>query len=115
MLGGVKPSLEAVAHLEGYLRLIQINNGSTYITADIARAADYGADIIFIDTGRPADAALSVGILNKLGLRQNIQVAFGGGITLKDIESLKTLDLDLLDIGRAIVDAPLLDMKLDVV
>lgn len=115
MLGGIKPSLEAVAHLEGYLWLIQINNGSTDIAADIAQAADYGANIIFIDTGRPADAALSVGILNKLGLRQNIQVAFGGGITLKDIESLKTLDLDLLDIGRAIVDAPLLDMKLDVV
>jgi nicotinate-nucleotide pyrophosphorylase (carboxylating) len=44
-----------------------------------------------------------------------VQVAFGGGVTLDDVDALKALDLDILDIGRHIVDAPLLDMRLDIV
>jgi len=115
MLGGIKQALEAVAHLEGYLRVVQINNNSTDLAADITRAAENGANIIFIDTGRADDAVLAVDVLNKIGKKPDIKVAFGGGVILKDIPSLKAIDLDLLDIGRAIVDAPLLDMKLDVV
>ncbi len=33
---------------------------------------------------------------------------------LDDIADLKRLDLDSVDIGRAIVDAPLLDMRVEV-
>lgn len=115
MLGGIKRALEAMTHLEGHLKLVQINSNSADVAADITQAGQYGAKIIFIDTGLADDAALAVDLLNKMGIRSNIKVAFGGGVTLEDIPSLKALDLDLLDIGRAIVDAPLLDMKLDVV
>ena len=33
---------------------------------------------------------------------------------LEDIEDLKRVDVDILDIGRQIVDAPLLDIRLEV-
>jgi nicotinate-nucleotide pyrophosphorylase (carboxylating) len=48
-------------------------------------------------------------------MRGKVNIAFGGDIRLGNIDELKTLDIDILDIGRQIVDAPLLDMRLDVV
>jgi nicotinate-nucleotide pyrophosphorylase (carboxylating) len=44
-----------------------------------------------------------------------VQLAFGGGVTLENIEELKALDIDILDIGRPIVDAPMLDMRLEII
>ena len=44
-----------------------------------------------------------------------MQIAFGGGITLQQMEMLVTLDIDILDVGRHIVDAPLLDMRMEIV
>ncbi|MBC7223617.1 MAG: hypothetical protein H5T59_04970, partial [Anaerolineae bacterium] len=44
-----------------------------------------------------------------------VQVAFAGGIRLEDIPALADLGLHILDIGTAIVDAPLLEVRLDVV
>jgi nicotinate-nucleotide pyrophosphorylase (carboxylating) len=42
-------------------------------------------------------------------------LAFGGGVQLTDIDRLRGLDVDIVDVGRAIVDAPLLDMRFQVV
>ncbi len=53
--------------------------------------------------------------LNQLNLRKKVKIAFGGNVTLDDIDVLKDLDIDVLDIGRQIIDAPLLDMRLEVV
>ncbi len=49
-----------------------------------------------------------------MGLRNRVTIAFGGGVGLEDIDELKRLDIDVLDIGRQIVDAPLLDMRLEI-
>jgi nicotinate-nucleotide pyrophosphorylase len=49
------------------------------------------------------------------GLRSRVKVAFAGGVQLGDIEQLAEIGIDIVDIGRPIVDAPLLDMRLDVV
>jgi nicotinate-nucleotide pyrophosphorylase (carboxylating) len=47
--------------------------------------------------------------------RDRVRLAFGGGVQLTDIDWLRGLDVDIVDIGRAIVDAPLLDMTFRVV
>jgi nicotinate-nucleotide pyrophosphorylase (carboxylating) len=44
-----------------------------------------------------------------------VRVAFAGGIRLEDIPELADLGIHILDIGAAVVDAPLLDMKFDVI
>ena len=49
------------------------------------------------------------------GLRSGVEVAFAGGVQLGDIEALAEIGVDVVDVGRPIVDAPLLDMRLDVV
>ena len=115
MLGGIRQTLEAVAVLNGYLKVIQIKGSYQDIALEAEQAALNGVDVIFIDTSRPEDVAGVTGRLNRLGLRNAVQIAFGGNIHIEDVAALKSLDLDILDVGRQIVDAPLLDMRLEVI
>jgi len=115
MLGGVKESLRAVADLNGYLRVVQLKGLSRDIADEAFEAVEHGADIVFIDNGSHDDLKQLGEKLRESGLRDSVKIAFGGGIQLEDIEELKGMDVDILDIGRQIVDAPLLDMRLEVI
>ena len=115
MLGGISESLRAVADMNGHLRVVQLKGFSGEITLEAHEAVEHGADIIFIDSGKHDDLRRVGKKLRQSGLRDRVKIAFGGGIRLEDIERLKNLDVDILDIGRQIVDAPLLDMRLEVV
>ncbi|MGV0806568.1 hypothetical protein [Mycolicibacterium setense] len=112
MLGGVVATLSAAAahpDLRGYRRVIQVTT-----VDDAVAAARTGAQTIFVDTGRLADLSMIADALRQKGLRSNVEIAFGGGISLQDVDVLRNLDVDVIDVGRAIVDAPLLDMSLRV-
>jgi nicotinate-nucleotide pyrophosphorylase (carboxylating) len=115
MLGGVLESLRAVADMNGHLRVIQLKGLAGDIAQGALEAVENGADIVFIDSGDHDDLKRVGEKLRESGLRKRVRIAFGGGIRLEDIEELKSLDVDILDIGRQIVDAPLLDMRLEVV
>lgn len=115
MLGGIKESLEAVAGLSGYLKVVQIKGACQDITFEAGEAIEHGADIIFIDSGRQRDLKRVIDGLNQQGLRDKVKIAFGGNVRLQDIKALKAMDVDILDIGRQIIDAPLLDMRMEVV
>jgi nicotinate-nucleotide pyrophosphorylase (carboxylating) len=43
-----------------------------------------------------------------------VQLAFGGGVTLRTVVEAAAAGADIVDVGRAIIDAPLLDFSLDV-
>jgi nicotinate-nucleotide pyrophosphorylase (carboxylating) len=112
MLGGVAATLSAAAdhpELAGYRRIIQVTSAD-----DALAAARDGAQTIFVDTGRLADLPPISDALQVNGLRSGVEIAFGGGISLEDVDVLRSLDVDVIDVGRAIVDAPLLDMNLRV-
>lgn len=112
MLGGVADTLSsAAAHpeLTGYRRVIQVTSVDDALTA-----ARCGAQTIFVDTGRLADPSRISDALRAHGLRSGVEIAFGGGISLEDVDVLSSMDVDVIDVGRAIVDAPLLDMNLRV-
>ncbi len=115
MLGGISESLRAVADMNGHLRVIQLKGAHKDIVLEACEAVEHGADIIFIDSGKHDDLKRVSKKLRETGLRDRVKIAFGNGIRLEDIECLKSLDVDILDIGRQIVDAPLLDMRLEVV
>jgi len=114
MIGGIKTCLRTATGLNGHLRVLQLKGDYQDIDLEACEAAENGADIIFIDTGRISDIQKVTAKLNEDGKRSKVVVAFAGGINLKDIHRLRCMDVDILDVGRAIVDAPLLDMKLEV-
>lgn len=115
LFGGITESLKAVADLKDHLKVVQLKGRYKDIVLEGCEAAEEGADILLIDTGRPDDVKLVVEKLLQLCLRDRVKVGFSGGIRLEDIANLKALDIDVLCIGRQIVDAPLLDMRLEVI
>lgn len=114
LLGGIRRSLAAVEHLAGCAKVVQVKGRYADVAEEACQAARYGADVVFVDTGRAEDLARATEALATCGLRGRVLVAFGGGVALEDLDRLKALDLDILDIGRQIVDAPLLDMRLEI-
>jgi len=112
MLGGVRATLAVVAGLPTRRTIIQLGGGD--IASDACDAAAGGVQVVFVDTGRVADLEQVAGALRARGLRDKVELAFGGGVGLVDLDTLRTLDVDTVDVGRAIVDAPLLDMSLRV-
>lgn len=114
VFGGVGESLKATRHLKGYLKVVQVKGKFKDIGLEAQEAAVMGADILFIDTGNLNDLKTVIEDIQAAGLRDKVKIAFGGGIRLEDMGRIKTLDVDILDIGKAIIDAPLLDLKYEV-
>jgi len=113
--GGIKACLEAVSGFKGYMWVIQVKGTYNDIAEEACQAARNGANIVFIDSGRQSDLGRVSEALNQAGLRGRVEIAFGGHVRLDDVAALKASDVDILDIGRQIMDAPLLDMRMEVV
>ncbi len=114
VLGGIKNSLEAVAGLEEYEKVVQLKGRYGAIAEEAFDAVENGAVILHVDTGDPEDIKIVSEALMGCGKRDRVSIAFGGGVVLEDVAVLKGFDVDILDVGRKIVDAPLLDMKMEV-
>lgn len=115
MLGGIRQTLQATAHIKEHEKVIQIKGSYNDVALEAIEAAEAGAHIVFIDTGAMDDIDRVSAALKKAGLRDRVVLAYSGNIQLSDIAVLREKDVDRVDIGRAIVDAPLLDMKIDVI
>ena len=115
ILGGISAALVTTQKASNRTKVIQLKGETKPIAQEAEEAALNGANIIMIDTGNPDDVDLVSKILHQLGLRNKIKIAFAGNIKLDHIPNLRQKDIDILDIGREIIDAPLLDMKLDVI
>ena len=113
ILGGVKRALEAVAHL-GRPTVIQVRGKLQPIDDEGLLAAQGGAKVIMVDTGKSADLGSVLRTLRENGLRSSVEVAFSGNIELDDIETISRAGADVLDIGYAILDAPCLPVRFDV-
>lgn len=124
MLGGIQASLRAADKLEGRKKVVQIRG--RYENGDIVREAfsaiSAGADIVFVDTGRLSDIRKVCEALlpalkswkEEFGYR-DVKLAYAGGVSFEQIPELRSLGVDIVGVGRAIIDAPLLDMHMDVV
>jgi nicotinate-nucleotide pyrophosphorylase (carboxylating) len=115
LLGGIGKSLAAVGNLNNHSKVVQIKARYGDVISEAIEAAEAGADVVFIDTGNPDDVGPVADRLRGLGLRNKVKIAFGGGVNLETAGKLKGLDIDIIDVGREIVDAPILDMRLEIV
>lgn len=114
MLGGVEATLRTVADQHDKQKCIQLKGRTAPVAEEAVAAVRAGADIVMIDTGELADVAAANAALAAAGLRGRVRLAFAQGIRMEDIPALRYHGIDILDIGAAIIDAPLLDMKLEV-
>lgn len=115
MLGGIGASLRAVQNIPNRIRVIQIKGRwcGGDIGCEAVEAVENGADILYVDTGDIADVQNVKTALKSCS--RSYKLAFGGGVRFQDIPTLLPTGIDILGVGRQIIDAPLLDMKFEVI
>ncbi len=114
MFGSVRATLRAVSTMQGFRKAIQLRGQLQDLATETRDALDMGADILMVDTGTPGDLDTVSGIVRELGMRERVTIAYAGDIGLEDIPGLAARDVDILGVGRAILDAPMVDLKMDV-
>lgn len=115
ILGGIGKALQAASSMTDRRKVAQLKGRHKSVVEEACEAVEFGADILHIDTGNTEDVDRIVRELARQGLRNRVSIAFSGSVRLEVVDELKRLDVDILDIGRQIVDAPLLDMRLEVI
>jgi nicotinate-nucleotide pyrophosphorylase (carboxylating) len=108
MLGGVADAVTAARELRNGPVSVQVVD-----VAQALQAVDAGAAIVMVDTGQLADlAAICVALRNR---GDDVRVAYAGGVHAGQLRQIADIGADIVDIGRAVLDAPLWDLRLEVV
>lgn len=110
LIGSVAGAIAAGRALEHGPVAVQVRN---ILEAEFAVRA--GAGIIMVDTALLEDLEAVNHELTRLGLRDRVMLAFGGGVRLEDLKPAYAAGAQAVDVGRAILNAPLLDLRLEVV
>ncbi|MFP3189844.1 MAG: hypothetical protein RXR10_00710 [Vulcanisaeta sp.] len=118
IFGSIKEAIQHVSKLfNDRIIVVQIKGFTKPIEDEAVEAAIHGAGVIMIDTGNFDDIIKVSNTLHKVGLRNKVKIAFAGGLDFEKLRLLKekNYDVDIVDVGRAILDAPLIDMRFDVI
>lgn len=114
IFGSIAEALKSAEPLTDSFKVVQLRGEMKSIADETVEAAVNGAQVLMVDTGKISDVQVANRVLAELGLRNQKQVAFAGGVKIASIPDYLEQGIDILDIGVQIVDAPLLDMKMDV-
>lgn len=114
ILGGVRKAVEASLAFNKTI-VIQIRAENGTVADEATAAVKAGASVIMVDTGKYEHLRNVSQALQESGLRSRTRLAFAGNIRLDDLAALSQFDLDVVDVGYAILDAPCLPMRFDVV
>jgi nicotinate-nucleotide pyrophosphorylase (carboxylating) len=114
ILGGVGKAVEASSVFNQTI-VVQIKAENGTAADEAVAAVKAGASVIMVDTGKYDHLRNVSRALQESGLRSHVRLAFAGNIGLDDLEALSQFDLDVVDVGYAILDAPCLPMRFDVV
>lgn len=114
MLGSIPNVLNTVKDFKDFTKVIQIKGEKVLIEEETKLALENGCNLLMVDTGNLDDFKRCLSVVNKMKMRNNVEIAFAGNVKILNIKTYINLGIDVLCIGKEIVDAPLLDMKIDV-
>lgn len=114
MLGGIKNALDAVRHITDCKKVVQLKGEEGSMKEETLIAVKSKADIVMVDTGEVKDLIAAKEIISKEN-EQKISIGFAGDLKISRIPEYIQSGADFLCYGKQIIDAPLLDMKLDVI
>lgn len=114
MLGGIGPAVKRASALPERIVVVQLRGEHGPLAEEGREAIAAGAGVLMVDTGHIDDLRTVVSAIEAGGWRSRIKIAFAGGVTVNDLPSLINAGADIVDVGRSIIDAPLLDFRLNV-
>ncbi len=113
MFSGVPEAVGRASSMNGRVVVVQLRGDTRPITEEASAAFDAGAGVLMVDTGRIEDLSEVIRAAELYGFRHRVRIAFGGGINSERFHEVIAAEPDIIDIGRAIIDAPLLDFRFD--
>jgi len=109
LLGGIAGSVRAGLQLAHGPVAVQVTD------VDQALLAVWtGAGIVMVDTGTLDVLAAVDAALRAEGVRERTTIGFGGGVTGEALSAARAAGADVVDVGRAVLDAPLWDLRIEV-
>ena len=114
MFGGIANAVRTARSL-GRDVVVQVRGDFAPIQEEALEAARLGASTVMVDTGQKRDLKDVLESLEREGLRAKVKVAFAGNVSLADLPELALSGTDIVDMGYAILDAPSLPMRFDVI
>ncbi|MDR1659363.1 MAG: hypothetical protein LBR94_03355 [Desulfovibrio sp.] len=115
MFGSVAATLDGVLHIANHTRVIQLRGFLESLENEARAALERDAEILMVDTGQICDVDTVSRLARELNKRSRVLIAFAGDVRHEHIPELCGYDIDLIDMGAAIVDAPMADCSFDVV
>lgn len=116
ILGGIRDAVTRARQYDAAREIaVQLRGESQSIDIEAAVAVECGASILMVDTGDLGDLEQAAKTLRDMGKKDNVRLAFAGGVVPEKLAEIADAGADIVDVGRAIVDAPMLDVKLDVI
>lgn len=110
LAGGMAAAVGAgrsLGHGPVAVQVTSLDQARTAVTA--------GCGIVMVDTGDLGLLAAVDADLRASGRRPLVEVAFAGGVTAASLGAARSAGADIVDIGRAVLDAPLWDLHLQLV
>lgn len=114
MFADISSAVRTAGRIEGRTVAVQLRGDTGPIAEDARKAFAAGAGVLMVDTGNIEDLRAVCATACNEGFRDRIRIAFSGGVTEATLEEIIAAGADIVDVGRAIIDAPLLDFRLDV-
>ena len=115
VLGGLGPAVRHARALDGRAVVVKLRGETAPVAAEAEEAAAAGAELLMIDTGAVADVARAVERLASSAADARAAVGFVGGVDALALPAAVAAGAAVVEVGRAVLDAPLIDFRLDVV
>lgn len=107
MFGGVAAAVQAACELRNGPVSVQVVD-----VAEALAAVDAGAGVVMVDTGCIGDLESVSTELRRGGAV--VRIAYAGGVDGTQLRRIADAGADIVDIGRAVLNAPLWDLHLQV-
>ncbi len=114
MFGGVKRAVERARGLNGRTVAVQVRGDTDLIAEEAYQALNAGAGVLMVDTGNIADLRIVVDVVSRKGFRNDVKIAFAGGVNSSCLGDVIADGADIVEVGREIIDASILDFRFDV-
>ncbi len=115
MFGSVKRAVERARGIDGRIVAVQVRGDTNLVAEEANQALNGGAGVLMVDTGNIADIQIVMSVVNHRGFRNNVKIAFAGGVNSSCLDDVISAGADIVEVGRAIIDASILDFRFDVV
>jgi nicotinate-nucleotide pyrophosphorylase (carboxylating) len=87
MLGSIPEALATVKDFTDHTKVIQIKGEQFSVQEETKLALENGCNLLMVDTGNLEDLKACTSVVNEMGLRKDVEIAFAGNVKIANMET----------------------------